>query len=258
MYAIVEFCQRKHASSHMNYNLHFQGRAESYLSALSKYPDVLAKEFSCAIRECALTHGQTFLTIPSSCEQVAPFLPTDLHIHHLAYETNKELSDRTNVPYCTFDSIPCADNSVDTILSLATLPHCTNEERVQFYKEAKRILKTGGGKLVLGDVLLDSDQDRWLNVFVNEHNPMGHTGIFWSPDDAALLESVGFTVTHTIQEYTWDFPDVPSMYDFVRRLFFLHSLSDSDLHDGLAKYLHADFEKPSFRWKLIYFTALSP
>jgi len=242
----------------MDYNLLFSARAESYLSALSTYPDVLAKEFSCAIKQCGLTYGQTFLTIPSSCEKVAPFLPSDFGIHYLAFETNKELSDRTHIPYCTFDSIPCADNSVDTILSLATLHHCTNEERVQFYKEAKRILKPGGGKLVLGDVLLDSDQDRWLNIFVNEHNPIGHAGIFWTAEDAALLTSVGFTVTHSIQEYTWDFPDIPSMYDFVRKLFSIHALSDSDLHDGLATYLHADFTNPSFRWKLIYFTASLP
>ena len=241
----------------MDYNNVFSKRAESYLSALSKYPDVLEKEFSCAIRECKLQRGETLLTIPSSCEKVEKYIPADLNIHYIAFETNKELAELTNTNQCSFDHIPCKEQTVDTILSLASLHHCTNEERVQFYKEAKRILKPGG-KLIIGDVLLDSDQDKWLNIFVNKHNPVGHTGKFWTAEDAILIQSVGFTVTHTIQEYTWDFSDNNAIYDFVRKLFSIHSASDEDLYDGLTKYLHADFTNHLFAWKLIYFTASIP
>ena len=241
----------------MDYNRLFSTRAESYLSALSKYPDVLEKEFSCAIRQCNLRHGETLLTIPSSCEKVEKYIPADLKIKYIAFETNKELAELTHTAQCVFDSIPCNNQSVDTILSLASLHHCTNEERVQFYKEAKRLLKPGG-KLVIGDVIHDSDQDKWLNIFVNMHNPLGHSGKFWTDEDGSLMQSCGFTVTTSIQEYTWDFSDKKTMYDFVRRLFSIHSASDEELFVGLTNYLHADFENHSFRWKLIYFTASLP
>jgi len=241
----------------MDYNNVFSKRAESYLSALTKYPDVLGKEFSYAIRECNLHCGETLLTIPSSCEKVEKYIPNELNIHYIAFETNKELAELTNTKQCSFDCIPCKDQSIDTILSLASLHHCTNEERIQFYNEAKRLLKSGG-KLVIGDVLLDSNQDKWLNIFVNAHNPFGHNGTFWTSQDADLMQSCGFTVTHTIQEYTWDFADNASMYDFVRKLFSIHSASDEELYEGLTKYLHADFTAHSFPWKLIYFTASIP
>jgi SAM-dependent methyltransferase len=227
----------------MEQDITFHNRAESYLSALSSYPDVLAKEFSCAL-----------LTIPSGCEKVEKFIPCDLNIKHIAFETNKDWSELTNINYCSFDRIPCEDQSVNTILSLASLHHCNAEERIQFYKEAKRLLKPGG-KLVMGDVLLDSNQDKWLNIFVNKYNPFGHNGEFWTAEEAKLLQSVGFSVTYSIQEYSWDFPDNKSMYDFCRKLFFINSASDEELYDGLTKYLNANFDSHSIPWKLIYFTA---
>jgi len=241
----------------MDYNHQFSRRAESYLSALSKYPDVLEKELMCAIHQCNLRHGETLLVIPSSCEKIEKYIPADLKIKYKAFETNKELAELTNTAQCSFHSIPYTNQSVDTMLSLASLHHCTNEERIQFYKEAKRVLKPGG-KLVIGDVIQDSEQDKWLNIFVNMHNPLGHIGKFWTNEDASLMQSCGFTVATSIQEYTWDFSDKKAMYDFVRRLFSIHSASDEELSDGLTNYLHADFENHGFPWKLLYFTASLP
>ena len=241
----------------MEYEHLFTARAKSYLSALDAYPSVLANEFMVAINLCALQHGQTLLTIPSSCERVDAYIPSELAIKHIAFETNKELSDLTHTAYCTFDSILHNDNSVDTILSLATLHHCTNDERARFYKEAMRLLRPGG-RLIIGDVARGSDQDRWLNIFVHTHNPLGHKGMFWSSDDMALLESCGFSVTQSLQHYTWNFPDTSSMYDFVRKLFYIHQASDETIHNGLRDYLHADFVNHSFQWSLIYFIASRP
>ena len=239
----------------MDYEYTFTKRAESYLSALLKYPTVLTNEFRNAIAVCNLQYGQTLLTVPSSCEKIDT--PPELSIIHIPFETNKELSRLTNTPYCKFNSIPCNDNSIDKILSLASLHHCTNDERQEFYKEALRLLKPGG-QLIIGDVLKHSDQDTWLNEFVNKYNSIGHRGEFWSEEDAGLLQSCGFSVRTVIKDYAWNFTDIQSMYDFTRRLFSVDLASDNDIHQGLQNYLHADFKNCSFPWKLMYFIASRP
>lgn len=241
----------------MEYEQLFSKRAESYLSAIETYPTVLANEYLTAIQVCNLQPGQTLLTIPSSCEKVENYIPSELNIQHIAFETNKELAKLTGKTYCTFNSIPQDNNTIDTILSLATLHHCTHEERLSFYKEVLRVLKPGG-QLIIGDVLKDSDQDKWLNNFVNKHNSLGHKGLFWSNDDIGLIQSCGFSVKTTIKEYTWNFSDKASMYDFVRKLFYVYLASDNDIHYGLQEYLHTDFINCMFKWKLIYFIASRP
>ena len=235
----------------MDYSKSFSNRAKSYISAITLYPDVLKEEFEVAVHMCNLQENETLLTIPSSCEKIESYLP-DISINYIAFETSKELAEITNTPFCTFQTIPLENSSVNKILSLATLHHCNEEERFNFYKESHRILHPGG-KLIIGDVLKGSEQDSWLNIFVDTHNPYGHKGIFWSEDDKELIEKAGFTVTTSIEEYTWNFTDFTAMYDFVRRLFCIHT-SDEELVKGLRMHLGVT-TKPVFSWKLLYLVA---
>ncbi len=65
--------------------------------------------------------------------------------------------------------------SVDTVLGLVALHHSPSHARN--ITEAYRILKPGGW-LVVCEVLEHSKMARWLNGFVNRHNPAGHHGTF--------------------------------------------------------------------------------
>jgi SAM-dependent methyltransferase len=232
----------------MDYTNNFSKRAASYLHALITYPAALNHEFRTAVAMCALNENDTLLLIPCSCEHIQPFL--DPSIKCIEYETNKELANLTAKPFCEFHTIPLSPKSVDCILSLATLHHLTDQERLAFYTEARRLLNPNG-KLVLGDVIKDSAQDRWLNTFVDTYNSYGHKGRFFTPADAHLLESAGFSVEIQTTKYTWDFTSMDEMIDFCRNLFHLDKANYAEIQEGLQTYLNVT--DTTIEWELVYY-----
>lgn len=232
----------------MEYYTIFSKRAASYVHALKTYPAVLTNEFKTAVIMCDLEDNDNLLLIPCSCEHIQPWLPPSVNC--IEFETNEVLAAMTKKAYCQFHTIPLPDTSVNCVLSLATLHHLTDEERLAFYKEAKRLLQPGG-KLVLGDVLKGSEQDGWLNTFVNTYNSCGHQGRFFTEHDSKLLEAAGFTVDIKYPEYIWDFETYDERIDFCRHLFHLDLASNEEIHQGLQTYFKTT--TPTIPWKLVYF-----
>ena len=239
----------------MEYNTIFTHRAKSYIYAIQTYPHVLEKEFETAVSMCRLKDGDVFVNIPGACENLREYIPNG--IKYLPFETNEVLAKMMDVSASTFSLIPCENNSVDKVLSLASLHHLTNDERRVFYKEVARILRPSG-MFVIGDVYVNSKQDAWLNKFVNMYNPLGHCGMFWNVvnrSDIQVLEEAGFDVDMEIKSYYWNFPTKESMVDFSKYLFGLDKATDEEIMEGLRVYLDADFKTYRFEWELVYFTA---
>lgn len=235
-----------------DYDNTFAKRGRDYKYATETYPTALFNEFKTAASIICSTHPTTVLNIPAACVPLDLYLPST--IKYTCFESNKDFAALSNIPYASLFEIPVPNNSIDAIICLASLHHATHAERQIFYKECMRIL-TPGGALIIGDVLQDSPQDRWLNIFVNKYNPSGHNGLFWNAADIEYLKSVGFSVDFSTYTYTWDFESHADIIDFSRHLFGLEKISDDVLDDGLREFLHVQKDDIHIDWQLGYFIA---
>lgn len=238
----------------MDYETTFSNRCHSYSYAVHTYPKVLQQEFQTAVKELNLQKDDILLNIPASCVSLSSFYTVQPKKVY-EFETNKEFAELTNTPTCSFFSIPLPDKSVTKIISLASLHHMTLEERPLFYRECKRILKPGG-ELVIGDVKKGSDPAKWLNIFVNEHNPLGHKGVFWDGNDIPTFQEEGFITQLVERKYTWDFDTKEFMLDFTKHLFGVEC-DKKTLEQGLEDYLTLKkIDKGySYPWSLVYIHA---
>ena len=244
----------------MEYDNVFSVRAKSYADAIRLYPKALENEYKNAanIISCDLKiHNKKaiIINIPSAVDRIEEFLPTGSL--YVPLEINNEFIKEdigNKTKKCSLYSIPFCDESVDRVLSLASLHHSNHNERKQFYEETMRILKSDG-KLIIGDVYKGSTQDKWLNVFVNEYNSLGHNGKFFNEEDNNLLKQCGFIVETKIIEYDWEFESKNSMIDFCSKLFYLDKADNQDTEKGILQYFPNAFEKHKIPWKLIYLIA---
>lgn len=234
----------------MDYDKTFTRRAAAYTYAVKTYPNALKEEFDTAVKMCGpLEAGDCLVNIPAACIEIEPFLPAG--VKHVAIETNAEFARINSVAVGSFGAIPLDSGGASHILCLASLHHATVEERLQFYREAWRVLKPGG-RLVIGDVDAGTAQAAWLNEFVDAHNSMGHIGLFWQEDDVVGIESVGFKTTTNLQEYLWRFNGQKEEIDFVRHLFGLDLADDAVIASGLEEYFPGR-QRNTLPWALRYF-----
>jgi SAM-dependent methyltransferase len=232
----------------MNYKEQFSKRATSYFSAMSNYPRAMAEEFQTAVNALELQGGETVVNIPAGCVNLEQFL--DSTIQYRPFEIVETFAKHVGQEVCSLSEIPCEASSVDHVISVAGLHHSSDEERREFYKEVKRILKPNG-LLVIADVQKGSSQDKWLNEFVDTYNTFGHKGQFWSEEDKKRLEESGFSVTVSEKTYAWRFDSKQDMLAFSKDLFYLDKANLAQIEEGLTEILQAD--STTIPWKLLYF-----
>jgi len=234
-----------------NYNDTFNMRYKNFLYAQEKYPLVMKDEYMNALKMCNLKENDVFLNIAADYNSLENLLPQN--IKYIPVEINKNFSSVANYLLCEdLSNLPFKNQSVDVILSLASLHHSNFYERKTFYKECLRLTK----KLIIGDVIKGSIQDKWLNDFVDKNNSCRHKGIFFSEEDKILIESVGFIVRTERIKYTWNFGNKEEMIDFCKNLFNLDLISDEEIYNGIENILKPKENK--FDWELIYFICENP
>lgn len=158
----------------------------------------------------------------------------------------------------TDELVSVADASIDVALGLAGLHHSRSAGRT--IAEVFRVL-VPGGQFGLCDVAPDSPVARWLNEFVNEHNPSGHDGRFIAQTRIdALLRETGFIDVHTrVESVPWQFADEADLLRFFAGLFGLQC-DASTIARGIATYFDVDRSDDGVTvgWELIYARARKP
>jgi len=236
----------------MDYIHKFTKRIEQFMYAVDTYEYVMEYEFRTAVEELDSKPNEIIVNLAGGGLNIRNYLPH--HTTYLPLDFSKEwCTYDLQLIYTSYDKLPLENESVDKIIILAVLHHFTDEERDKLYKECHRILKKSG-KMVIADVIKNSNQDIWLNSIVNKYNPFGHQGRFFDSEDAKLIESNHFDVQMKYKKYNWQFTNPVEMIDYLKHLFYL-MISDDELltHVNAILKPHSIGNKYCFEWKLLYF-----
>jgi SAM-dependent methyltransferase len=179
-----------------------------------------------------------------------------------AFDSHEVFARAAGVQLAEPHRLPLESGSVDAVLVLAVLHHYSGEARRAVYAECLRVLRPGG-RLVVGDVVRGSAQDRWLNGFVDAHNPLGHCGDFLeAAQEERLLTGLGFArASSRLHSYAWRFPNGEARHDFMTRLFYLRDgpggepLARPALDEALGRILHCDGARWDVPWELLFVRA---
>lgn len=235
----------------------FERRGEEYHQAMTRYPRARRREFEHMLALVRPSAGERLLDMPSGGGYLEDYLcGTDVSL--IAVETSSvfhaRAAERTGLEtrLCALNAVPLDDDSADAIVSLAGLHHV--EDRSAVFGEMKRLL-SGTGRLCLADVKAESGPARFLDVFVNDHSSLGHSGRFVDDTFRAELRGAGFNIEsdHDIS-YDWHFDDAKAMTDYCRLLFGIDRAGRDEILSGIGR--HLDYAESGgecrMRWSLTF------
>lgn len=241
----------------------FNQRGQAYHQAMSEFPAARDEEFREILRLADPRPGQTLCDAPSGGGYLPRYLPcqdyelialeTSDAFHRLCQANGGCRALRTEL-----HRIDLPDASVDGVISLAGLHHL--HDRAAFFGEACRILVKGGSCCV-ADVAAGSRVDRFLNVFVDRWNSMGHRGDFFGPGATQELEAVGFrVVAHYTRRYPWRFRNPGEMVRYVSLLFGLDRAGPGDVLRGIDEFLgyRRVGDECLMDWELLFMKGVKP
>ena len=227
--------------------------------AMAEYPNARKAERNALLDLVDLVPGMTIVDIQAAGGYLAEGAYERLggQVHCVCVEPGRTLSRRLK-PYFTLceDEIDAlqslASNWADAVLGLAGLHHSPSKKNT--VRECWRILKPGKPFAVC-DVIEESAMARWLNEYVDRHNPAGHKGDFLVPGKAtALMVEAGFTGSREeIKQVPWEFDSTYHAARFFKGLFALDR-SVQDVESAMRDYLSLSDRggRVEVVWELIY------
>ncbi|MFZ5705551.1 MAG: class I SAM-dependent methyltransferase [Pseudomonadota bacterium] len=213
----------------------FARRADRYYRAMDMFPKARDAEFA-VVADCLDADCKVVYDMPSGSGWLRRYIADDIRyvaVEPAEYFQQRCPSDeRSSSLLAQVEAVPAPAGTACAIISLAGLHHAPDLSVI--FAEMHRLLKPGG-QLVIADVGAGSSADRFLNVYVDANNSMGHEGRFLDEETARLLVAAGFEVIEDRQAETpWVFGDRISAGAYCRDLFGIDGQSAEQVCDALA------------------------
>jgi SAM-dependent methyltransferase len=238
----------------------FEKRGHLYHKAMTLYPEARREEFDNIIKLAQIRHGHIICDIPSGGGYLKNFIYNRVDV--VSIETSRafaklcKANGNSYVLHTNLNNLPIKTNSVDRVLALAGLHHV--EDKRSFYLESYRILKSEG-IFCIADARQGSMVSMFLDVFVNEHNSMGHRGAYLDENTKCELEKCGFDVNYSSAiKYYWRFASIDDMVAYFQLLFGIDKASHEEILYGIAKYLGYSRVNKEYclNWELTFYRAI--
>ncbi len=205
-----------------SYDQIFSKRADAYQKAMELYPAARAREFQLVVQCADIKSGDIVCDVPSGGGYLRGYLPDEIQ-RYLAVETAPDFTShcpmggQNRIVLSPLDNIAIENNSVDVCINLAGSHHL--EDKSKFFSEVARILKPGG-RFVMADAESGTAIDRFLNEFVDQHNSMGHEGIFLDGQTADDITACGLKIhSDELITFPWSFESRDDMGVYCKLLF---------------------------------------
>lgn len=232
----------------------FNARGNSYDQAMRLLPQARRKEFENLFNCYPVSNKAVVVDIPSGGGYLRAYLPNG--VEFMPLETSEVFASYSNSTICTWEELPIENDKADIVTCCASLHHVEEELRSMFFKESLRVLKPGGA-FICCDVEKGTEQDEFLNVFVDEHNPIGHKGNFISESLIDKYPIQFEVVSNKLEKYTWKLGgDEEVALRYLQLLFDISDATLSQIKNEAEKLLSFRLEEEYLiNWQLRYITS---
>lgn len=231
----------------------FDARGSLYDAAMRRWPQARGREFGALLDLAQIKPGDAVCDFPAGGGYIADYLPAGAQLTLAEKSEAFHALIRPGVAKTVLargNALPVAAGTFDKVVSLAGIHH--EEDQPGFFRECARVLKTGGA-FVLGDVIKDSPQARFLDTFIDAHNKDGHSGIYFDDTTADAVAASGLAVVSAGPvSYPWIFSSEEEMGAFCGGLFGVEGLAPAAAVAGIRDFLTVRHEndKVLLDWQL--------
>lgn len=209
----------------------FAARAGSYQHAMETLPRARDHEFLAMIEPLQDLTGKTLCDLPAGGGYLRRYLPRNMR--YVAVEPSETfIANCPTGPGCSaiqapIEQVPLETGSMDYVLSLAGLHHCPDLGAV--FREMRRLVRNDGS-IVIADVEHGSGPAEFLNIYVDQHNPLGHRGTFLDGATPRLLRDAGLElIEDRMVEIPWGFDSARQAGAYCGALFGLEGVSPDEI-----------------------------